>query len=147
MDATRIAQPAHPSTREERGLELYQEHADEITFVGSVWLVPSMSEGGTSLYEVRLGRAESCERFDYGGRQEPCKHVFVATVARPRARRRWGGRASGIPGPSLSCPEAASRVPGEGAAEVSASCGPTFARAGEWRFRVFGTVGRCYFIA
>ena len=56
MTKTTIAHPARPTTREQRGLALYREHADEIRYDARerVWLVPSQSEG-TSVYEVAIG--------------------------------------------------------------------------------------------
>ena len=86
MTNTSLAQPAPPTTREQRGLALWREHASEIRFERGVWLVPSMSDG-TSVYEVTLGRRESCECRDYGRRQEACKHVYAATVAKAKSAK------------------------------------------------------------
>ena len=85
MDTTIVAESPRPSTREQRGLELYRAHASEIVFEDGVWLVPSMSEGGTSVYEVTIGRGgESCECADFERHGGPCKHVYAATVARSK---------------------------------------------------------------
>ena len=83
-----LAHPAPTTTREQRGLALYREHADAIRFdvAERVWLVPSQHDA-TSVYEVRLGRRESCECFDYGRRQGSCKHVYAATIARAKTAR------------------------------------------------------------
>ncbi|MDP8951726.1 MAG: SWIM zinc finger domain-containing protein [Actinomycetota bacterium] len=100
MTTTRIAQPAHPSTpettREQRGLQLYREHADEIRYDAQerVWLVPSQS-AGTSVYEVTIGpRGEFCECRDFEFRGLGCKHITAATIARAKSARcaSCGGR-------------------------------------------------------
>jgi len=78
-----VAQPAPPSTREQRGLALYREHADAIRFDAAerAWLVPSQHDA-TSVYEVTIGRrGESCECADFEHRGAACKHVFAATIA------------------------------------------------------------------
>ena len=85
VDTRSLAQPALPSTRESRGLALYEEHRDEIRFSGGLWLVPSQNDVA-SVYEVRLGRRESCECRDFARHSEPCKHVFAATIARSKTR-------------------------------------------------------------
>jgi hypothetical protein len=80
------APPAHPSTRELRGLALFRDHADEIRFepVEKVWLVPSQLDG-TSVYEVRLGRNGSvCECRDFEIRGLDCKHIVAAMIARAK---------------------------------------------------------------
>ncbi len=92
MDARSLAQPAPTTTREQRGLALYREHADAIRFDAAerVWLVPSASDGGTSVYEVTIGRkGESCECRDFGfhGDRQPCKHIVAATIARAKTGR------------------------------------------------------------
>ena len=82
--------PAPTTTREQRGLELYREHADAIRFDAAerVWLVPSTSDGGTSVYEVTIGRkGESCECRDFEFRGSGCKHIVAATVARAKTGR------------------------------------------------------------
>ncbi len=80
-----LAQRARPSTRESRGIALYEEHKDEIRFERGLWLVPSQHDA-TSVYEVRLRRRESCECRDFARHGEPCKHVFAATIARSKTR-------------------------------------------------------------
>ena len=86
MASTTIADTGSPSTREQRGLQLYRDHAEEIIFSGGVWLVPSQSDG-TSVYEVTLGRREECECKDWEFRGGPCVHIFAATIARSKAAR------------------------------------------------------------
>ena len=84
MATTRIAHPAPTTTREQRGLALYREHADAIRFEHGVWLVPSQHDA-TSVYGVTIGRrGESCECRDRGHRGAACKHVVAATVARAK---------------------------------------------------------------
>ena len=83
-----IAPAPRPTTREQRGLELYREHADAIRFDATecVWLVPSQHDS-TSVYEVSIGRkGESCECRDFGvhGDRQPCKHIICATIARAK---------------------------------------------------------------
>jgi hypothetical protein len=81
MTTTTIAQPAHPSTRELRGLALYEEHGTEIWFEDGVWLVPSQHDA-TSVYEVTLGRrGEFCECADFEFRGGRCLHIYAATIA------------------------------------------------------------------
>jgi len=82
---TTIPEGARPSTRELRGLALYREHQDQIRFDARdhVWLVPSQNDA-TSVYEVRLGRRESCECRDFSRHGAACKHVFAATIARSK---------------------------------------------------------------
>jgi hypothetical protein len=86
-----LAQPGQESTtRTQRGRDLYRQHADEITFEQGVWYVPSQHDS-TSVYEVRLGRRESCECIDYGlhGHEDhfACKHIICATIARAKTRQ------------------------------------------------------------
>jgi len=82
--STTIAQPAHQTPRELRGLALYEEHGTEIRFEDGVWLVPSQHDA-TSVYEVVIGRrGESCECFDFEHRGIACKHVHAATIARAK---------------------------------------------------------------
>jgi hypothetical protein len=79
-----LARGAYPSTRELRGLKLYEEHGPEITFEDGVWYVPSQHDA-TSVYEVTLGRrGESCECEDFEYRGGPCLHVYAALVCRAK---------------------------------------------------------------
>ncbi|MDP8952336.1 MAG: SWIM zinc finger family protein [Actinomycetota bacterium] len=85
-----LAQPAHPTTREQRGLALWREHADAIRFDADerVWLIPSTTDGGTSVYEVAIGRrGESCECRDFEFHGTGCKHIICATIARAKTGR------------------------------------------------------------
>ena len=85
-----LAHPAPTTTREQRGLALWREHAAEIRFDAAerVWLVPSTSDSGTSVYEVTIGRnGASCECRDFEFRGSGCKHIVAATVARAKTGR------------------------------------------------------------
>jgi hypothetical protein len=84
MASTTIAQPAHPSTRESRGLALFEEYGELITFEHGVWYVPSRTDV-TITYAVTLdttGEFCGCKDFEHrGGR---CLHIYAATVARAK---------------------------------------------------------------
>ncbi|MDQ3767843.1 MAG: SWIM zinc finger family protein [Actinomycetota bacterium] len=87
MDTKSLAQPAHPTTRESRGIALYREHGDEIVFEAGVWFVPSMSDA-TTVYEVRLGRRGNvCECADFEYRGGSCLHIYAAIIARAKSTR------------------------------------------------------------
>ncbi len=87
MIETSVPKASRPDTRELRGLALYREHAEEITFSGGVWLVPSQHDA-TSVYEVSIGRrGESCECADFEHRGAACKHIVAATVAQAKTGR------------------------------------------------------------
>ncbi len=84
-----LAHPAPTTTREQRGLALYREHAATIRFDAAerVWLVPSQHDS-TSVYEVTLGRrGGSCECRDFEVRGSGCKHIVAATIARAKTGR------------------------------------------------------------
>ncbi len=77
----------HPPTRELRGLALYREHAGEIErILPHTYSVPSCS--GEKTYVVRLAPRVRCECPDFERRGEPCKHVYAATVAASKLRKR-----------------------------------------------------------
>ncbi len=90
MDTTKDSAPAHPPTREARGLKLYRERADEIERIyPHTYSVPSCT--GATSYVVRLDRG-TCECADQARHPElNCKHLFAATIkaAKIRARRRF----------------------------------------------------------
>jgi hypothetical protein len=89
MANTSLTQSApQTTTRIDRGRALYAEHAEDIRYEQGVWYVPSQHDS-TSVYEVRLGRRESCECIDYGlhGHQQPCKHITAATIATAKTRQ------------------------------------------------------------
>ena len=83
MDAKESSAPAHPSTREQRGLALYRERGDEIKHVrGSVWSVPSCTRAG--VYLVDLADL-LCTCADMPPAGEVCKHATAATIARAKS--------------------------------------------------------------
>ena len=80
--------PPHPTTRLERGAQLYAEHFGRFAHVGrGVFLVPSGSDA-TSVYEVILrGGLERCECADHEIRGGRCKHVLAAKMYRAKTAR------------------------------------------------------------
>lgn len=131
MIETTIADTGAPSTREMRGLKLYQEHGEEIRFDARerVWLVPSQSEG-TSVYEVTLGgRGEACECADFEHRGAACKHIVAATIAKAKTARcsGCGGR---FPRPALTEVHAEHQVFGHEILEGQRYCHPCARRHG-----------------
>lgn len=86
MATTSVQRDERQSTRELRGLALYEEHGSEITFEDGVWFVPSQ-HNATSVYEVVIGRrGEFCEcaDFEHRGQSSACKHIVAATIARAK---------------------------------------------------------------
>ena len=81
MIETSVAHPApRPTTRLERGAELYREHFDRFAYAGGgVYLVPSGSDA-TSVYEVSLRGGERCECADHEHRGGRCKHVLALRI-------------------------------------------------------------------
>ncbi len=71
-----------PTTREQRGIELYREGA--VSERGDLFVV----RGGSRKYTVSLDR-ETCTCPDFGKRRETCKHLFAVVVyaAKKRCRR------------------------------------------------------------
>ena len=85
MATTKDSAPAHPSTRELRGLALYRDHGDEIERTAPhVYVVPGCSGGS---YVVHLGR-ETCTCPDFERHNTPCKHLFAATLKAAKSRTR-----------------------------------------------------------
>ncbi len=81
MDTTTVH---HPTTRLERGAELYREHFDRFAYVGGgVYLVPSGSDA-TSVYEVSVRGGERCECADHEHRGGRCKHVLALRIFKAR---------------------------------------------------------------
>jgi hypothetical protein len=85
MDTISVPAPVQEATtRELRGLRLFEEHGSEITFEDGRWYVPSQHDG-TSVYEVTLGRkGESCECDDFEHRAQACKHIIAAIICRAK---------------------------------------------------------------
>ena len=87
MTTTTIPKAQRASTRELRGIALYERHQDEIRFDAEarVWLVPSQNACATSVYEVTIGRrGDVCECRDFEFRGLPCVHIAAATIARAK---------------------------------------------------------------
>jgi hypothetical protein len=83
MDTTKSSAPAHPSTREQRGLALYRERGDEIKHVtGSVWSAPSCTRAGVYLVDLADG---VCTCGDMPPVGEVCKHTTAATIAHAKS--------------------------------------------------------------
>jgi hypothetical protein len=90
------APPAHPSTREQRGLALYRERTDEIKHVtGSVWSVPSCSREGVYLVDL-ADLLCTCADLPRASLGEVCKHTTAATIAHAKTAEcaGCGGRRS-----------------------------------------------------
>jgi hypothetical protein len=80
------AAPAHPSTREQRGLELYRTRGLEIHQTAEdLYLVPSCT--GQGFYSVDY-REETCDCPDFEHRGENCKHILAVGVHVAKRRRR-----------------------------------------------------------
>jgi SWIM zinc finger len=75
---------AHPSTREERGLELYRRGGIE-RISRDAFIVPSRSRRRVE-YLVDLDR-QSCECRDHQRTGGPCKHVSAAMLYQAWIRR------------------------------------------------------------
>jgi hypothetical protein len=87
VDATTVAHPPTPDTRETRALALYRERGAEIVRTGPwTYLVPSCSGGEP--YAVNYKR-ETCDCPDALRHSDfSCKHVFAVGIH--RAKRRSG---------------------------------------------------------
>jgi hypothetical protein len=82
MATTESSVPAHPSTREQRGLELYRERGGQIKHVrGSLWSVPSCTRAGVYLVDLADG---ICTCADMPPAGDVCKHETAATIARAK---------------------------------------------------------------
>ncbi len=82
-----LAHPAHPPTRELRGLKLYRDHGDRIErILPHTYSVPSCS--GETTYIVRLAPRVRCDCPDYERQGEPCKHAYAATIKAAKTRAR-----------------------------------------------------------
>lgn len=76
--------PAPPPTRELRGLNLYREHAGEITHEGhGVYTVPGCSGGS---YRVDLAVFDGEQSCSCPDRAPVCKHIICATIYRAKSR-------------------------------------------------------------
>ena len=78
--------PAPPSTREQRGLQLYLDRGSEFVRVSrDTFLVPSRSRRRVE-YLVDLER-QSCECRDHARTGGPCLHVYAAMLHQAWLRR------------------------------------------------------------
>ena len=87
MIDTSVPKVQRPSTREMRGIALFERHQDRIRFDADarVWLVPSQRQA-TSVYEVTIGRrGDVCECADFEHRGVSCVHIHAATIARAKS--------------------------------------------------------------
>ncbi len=82
MDTIRIAQPAPPTTRFERGIALAVERFEEITRVAPwVWSVPSCSGAGVHAVNLKTGECSCADRTPAG---ETDKHVVAAKFVKAK---------------------------------------------------------------
>lgn len=85
------------STREQRGLSLYLDRGEEITYypVQDEYAVPSATAGGEH-YIVRLQDSKcECPDSKYHGQGEACKHQFAATIWAAKHRNALPFKAGG----------------------------------------------------
>lgn len=78
------ASPAHPSTREQRGLELYRRGGLE-RIARDLYIVPSRTRRRAE-YLVDLA-GETCECADHDRNGGPCLHAYAAMLYRAHLRR------------------------------------------------------------
>ncbi len=78
------ASPAHPSTREQRGRELYRRGGIE-RIARDLYIVPSRTKRRVE-YLVDLA-AETCECADHKRHGGPCLHAYAALLYRAYLRR------------------------------------------------------------
>lgn len=76
-----------PTTREQRGLQLFRDHAGEITQIAPwTYAVPSCSGDGIHQVHIRDGReACTCRDFEHHGDDSPCKHIYAAILWRAKS--------------------------------------------------------------
>lgn len=84
MATTESSASARPSTREQRGLELYRRGGIE-RISRDTFIVPSRSRRRVE-YLVDLDR-QSCECRDHQRTGRPCKHVYAAMLYQAWVRR------------------------------------------------------------
>jgi hypothetical protein len=86
MATISVQRDERQSTRELRGIALFEERGSEITYEDGGWYVPSQHDV-TSVYEVTLrhrGECCECDDFDFHGHEGPCKHIFAALLCRAK---------------------------------------------------------------
>jgi hypothetical protein len=84
MTAEKSSAPAHPSTREQRGLELYRCGGIE-RIARDLYIVPSRTQRRVE-YLVDLER-ETCECRDHARTGGACLHTYAAMLYRAWVRR------------------------------------------------------------
>ena len=84
MTAQKFSAPAPPSTREQRGLELYHRGGIE-RIARDLYLVPSRTRRRVE-YFVDLAR-QFCECRGHARTGAPCKHVYAAMLYQAWLRR------------------------------------------------------------
>jgi hypothetical protein len=78
------------TTRQQRGIALFQERGEEIGHVeGWEWRVPYCSASGVYLVDLR---AEFCECPDRAPEGEVCEHITAAIIARTESEECGGCR-------------------------------------------------------
>jgi hypothetical protein len=81
-----IAHPAPPSTREQRGLELYRSGGLE-RIAPDLYIVPSRTTRRVEYLVDVSAVAPSCECADHKRSGGPCFHAYAAMLYRARLRR------------------------------------------------------------
>jgi SWIM zinc finger len=87
VDSTKSsASPAHPSTREQRGLELYRRGGIE-RIARDLYIVPSRTRRGAEYLVDLAAAAPRCECADHKRHGGPCLHAYAALIYRAHLRR------------------------------------------------------------
>jgi SWIM zinc finger len=84
VDTKESSPSGHPSTREQRGLELYRRGGIE-RIARDLYLVPSRTKRRVE-YLVDLER-QGCDCRDHARTGGPCLHVYAAMLYRAHLRR------------------------------------------------------------
>ncbi len=85
MDTKESSPSGHPSTREQRGLELYRRGGIE-RIARDLYIVPSRTRRRVE-YVVDLAAAPRCECADHKRNGGPCLHAYAALIYRAHLRR------------------------------------------------------------
>ncbi len=84
MAETTIAHPTRPTTREQRGLKLFEERGRLIERVApDFYLVPS--QDGERFYHVDY-RDETCDCPDHEHRRATCLHIYAVGISLAKRR-------------------------------------------------------------
>ena len=83
MASTKSSPSGHPTTREQRGLELARERFEEIwpCGEGGYWRVPGSD--GETVYLVDVAR-DSCSCEEHVHSRRPCKHLYAVRAVRSK---------------------------------------------------------------